>query len=96
MKDSESKFLQTLISTPSVDTSIKNKAGVVPLEEVNGDGCTPLHNACLCGNSTLVECLLVKGADVLRLSKSGDAPVHIACKNGHLNCLKVLFMLLAG
>ena len=90
MKDSECKFLQVLLSAPSIDTSIKNEAGILPLEEVDEDGCPPLHNACRCGNSALVESLLEKGADILRHSKAGNAPIHIAYMNRHLKCLKIL------
>ena len=50
----------------------------------------PLHAACRKGYCDMMEILLENGADVQAVDSSGDAPIHIVCKNLKLNCLKVL------
>ena len=49
---------------------------------------TPLHAACKKGYCDMIEILLENGADVQATDSSGDAPIHIACKNLRLDCLK--------
>ena len=60
-----------------------------------------LYRACRDGDQTVIASLLERGADPSKLfsdpltsSPPSDAysytPVHIACHNGHLNCLKLL------
>ena len=88
---SELQFLEVLISTPGINPTLVNHEGIAPYDVVGIDGNTLLHIACTEGNSTVVELLVKNGADVLKLNKCGDAPIHIACINSQLDTLKVLW-----
>jgi len=49
---------------------------------------TPLHEACLCGNLTIVKVLLDHGADILAQNKDKEHPIHAACKEGYFEIVK--------
>ena len=57
-------FLEVLTSTPGINLTLVNHEGIAPFEVVDSDGSTLLHNACVKGNSALVEYLVRNGADV--------------------------------
>ena len=87
---SELQFLEVLISTSGINSTIVNNEGIVPFEVVGNDGNTPLHNTCAEGNAALVELLMKKGVDIQKSNGQGDAPIHIACKCFQLNSLKTI------
>ncbi|XP_049616795.1 myotrophin [Syngnathus scovelli] len=64
------------------------------LEDVNRTleegGRKPLHLACDFGQTSIVEFLLSKGADVNATDKHGLTPLIYACLEGHAACVKVL------
>ena len=52
---------------------------------------TPLHLACLEGNTRTVSLLLLKGADVSRKDQlSGSLPLHLAAKSGNKSTVELL------
>ncbi|MCM8527178.1 MAG: ankyrin repeat domain-containing protein, partial [Lentisphaeraceae bacterium] len=55
----------------------------------NEYGVTPLSQACINGNDTLVKALIEKGADVNK-SVAGESPLVIAAKTGKVSVLKLL------
>ena len=87
----ELQFLELLTSTPGINPTIVNHEGIAPSEVVDRDGNTLLHNACVEGNIRVAELLLKYDADVLKLNRYGDAPIHVACKHSRLEVLKGLF-----
>ena len=86
----ELQFLEVLTSTRGINHTLLNHEGIAPFDVVDSDGNTILHSACAKGNTAMVELLVKNGADVLRLNRCGDAPIHIACIHSQLDILKVL------
>ena len=84
------EYLHLLMSTPGINPAIVNHEGLTPFEIVDSDGRTLLHSACAWGNCAMVELLVKNGADILRPDRSGDAPIHIACKHFRLDVLEIL------
>ena len=83
-------MLYCAIPTPGINPTIVNHEGITPCDVVGDDGNTLLHNACVKGNTRMVELLVKNGADVLQIDRHGDAPIHIACKYSDLETLKIL------
>ncbi|KAM9624367.1 ankyrin repeat domain-containing protein 27 isoform 2-T4 [Morphnus guianensis] len=55
-------------------------------------GYTPLHIAAICGQTSLVDLLVAKGAIVNATDYHGSTPLHLACQKGYQNvtCVKAL------
>ena len=51
-------------------------------------GDTPLHEACLRGNLTIVKELLNHGAEIFARNIDSEVPVHAACKEGYVEIVK--------
>ncbi len=51
---------------------------------------SPLHLAALTGQAMVARKLLAWGATVDLRDHRGDTPLHIACRQGSLDCVKVL------
>ena len=83
------QFLEVLTSTPGINPTLVNQKCIGPFEEVDGNGNTLLHNACIEGDTRMAMFLLKNGVDVLKHNKHGDAPIHIACKYARLDLLKI-------
>ena len=86
----ELQFLEVLTSIPGINPILVNHEGIAPFDVVGTDDNTLLHIACAKGNSTAVEFLVKNGADVLKLNRDGDAPIHIACEYSRLAILKII------
>ena len=87
---SELEFLEVLTSTPGINPTLANHAGIAPCDVISIDGNTLLHIACAKGNTAIVELLVRNRANVLALNHEGNAPIHTACMNNRLEPLKVL------
>uniref|UniRef100_A0A8C3UJI3 Ankyrin repeat domain 27 n=1 Tax=Catharus ustulatus TaxID=91951 RepID=A0A8C3UJI3_CATUS len=48
-------------------------------------GYTPLHIAAICGQTSLVDLLVAKGAIVNATDYHGSTPLHLACQKGYQN-----------
>ncbi|XP_060254458.1 ankyrin repeat domain-containing protein 27 isoform X4 [Ovis aries] len=55
-------------------------------------GHTPLHVAALCGQASLIDLLVSKGAVVNATDYHGSTPLHLACQKGYqsVTCVKAL------
>ena len=53
---------------------------------------TPLHLAVLTNQAPLVRRLVVGGASVLLRDRMGNTPLHLACRDGHLDCAHALLI----
>ncbi|XP_075571304.1 ankyrin repeat domain-containing protein 27 isoform X2 [Pelecanus crispus] len=53
-------------------------------------GYTPLHIAAICGQTSLVDLLVAKGAVVNATDHHGSAPLHLACQKGYQNVTLLL------
>src|SRR5690606_11491021 len=51
---------------------------------------TPLHLAAARGADAMVDLLLVHGADPAAADEEGAAPLHLACRAGHLSAARRL------
>ena len=58
----------------------------VNVQDHHGD--TPLHEACIRGNLTIVKELLDHNADVERRNADDEIPLHTACKEGFVEIVK--------
>lgn len=54
----------------------------------NGAGLTPLHCACMYGKTTIVALLLEDGADVWAKTTTGQTPLSLASRAGHLHVIE--------
>ena len=52
----------------------------VNVQDSHGD--TPLHEACICGNLTILKEMLEHGANVDIRNDDEETPLHTACKEG--------------
>lgn len=59
-------------------------------------GCSPLHTACLHGNSAAVELLVQAGADVNLMDNYQETPLMTACKVAHNGTSDIVDLLLEG
>jgi ankyrin repeat protein len=66
------------------------KHGADANAEWNVDGKTHLQRAVLKGNSRAVQVLLDHGANAMVRDEDGDTPLHVACAEGHLDCIFLL------
>ncbi|KAM8982977.1 ankyrin repeat domain-containing protein 27 isoform 1-T6 [Ara ararauna] len=53
-------------------------------------GYTPLHIAAICGQTSLVDLLVAKGAVVNATDYHGSTPLHLACQKGYQNVTLLL------
>ncbi|KAM6252787.1 ankyrin repeat domain-containing protein 27 isoform 1-T1 [Porphyrio hochstetteri] len=53
-------------------------------------GYTPLHIAAICGQASLVDLLVAKGAIVNATDYHGSTPLHLACQKGYQNVTLLL------
>ncbi|XP_065497027.1 ankyrin repeat domain-containing protein 27 isoform X1 [Caloenas nicobarica] len=53
-------------------------------------GYTPLHIAAICGQASLVDLLVAKGAVVNATDYHGSTPLHLACQKGYQNVTLLL------
>jgi len=53
-------------------------------------GWTPLHHACYTGSAAAVEYLLESKASINAQNKNGEAPLHLAFGNGHMEVIRLL------
>lgn len=51
---------------------------------------TPLHLAVLTDQPPVVRALLVSGASLTSRDRSGNTALHLACKQGHSECVRQL------
>ena len=58
----------------------------VNVKDSHGD--TPLHEACICGNLTILKEMLAHGADVNIRNVDEETPLHTACKEGFVEIVK--------
>ena len=86
----ELQFLELLTSTPGINPTLVNHAGITPCDVIGIDGNTLLHIACAEGNTAIIELLVRNRANVLILNHEGNAAIHTACMNSRLESLKVL------
>ena len=86
----ELQFLEVLTSTRVINPTLVNQKRIGPFEEVDGNGNTLLHNACIEGDTRVARLLLKNGVDVLKRNRHGDAPIHIASKYARLDILKLV------
>ena len=84
------QFLEVLTSTRGINHTLVNQKRIGPFEEVDGNGNTLLHDACIEGNTRIARLLLKNGVDVLKRNRHGDAPIHIASKYARLEILKIV------
>eukprot|EP00013_Stygamoeba_regulata_P023198 CAMPEP_0177653608 /NCGR_PEP_ID=MMETSP0447-20121125/13836_1 /TAXON_ID=0 /ORGANISM="Stygamoeba regulata, Strain BSH-02190019" /LENGTH=592 /DNA_ID=CAMNT_0019157095 /DNA_START=212 /DNA_END=1990 /DNA_ORIENTATION=+ len=66
------EVVKLMMVNPKLDTNAKDV-----------DGCTPLHEACICGDADLISDLLVKQADVRSLVLGWNC-LHLASFFGHV------------
>ena len=69
---------------------VANNDGTTPLCVSTGSDGTILHAACDKGDINLVKMLLEAGADPHAQDKLGNNPMHYACENCHLQCMRQL------
>ncbi|XP_029782441.1 ankyrin repeat domain-containing protein 27 isoform X3 [Suricata suricatta] len=55
-------------------------------------GHTPLHVAALCGQASLIDLLVSKGAVVNATDYHGSAPLHLACQKGYQSVTVLLLL----
>lgn len=68
-----------------------NKNRKININMINSDGYTPLHIAALNGNIELIELFISNGAiPSMKTIKTGETPLHLACKFNKYNALKLL------
>nr|XP_025039493.1 ankyrin repeat domain-containing protein 27 isoform X2 [Pelodiscus sinensis] len=53
-------------------------------------GYTPLHIAAICGQASLIDLLISKGAVVSATDYHGSTPLHLACQKGYQNVTLLL------
>ena len=87
---SKLQYLQLFLSTPGINPAVLNNEHITPFDLTDENGNTIFHNACVEGNSMIVQFLIENGADILRPDGCGNAPIHIACINFRLDILRVL------
>ena len=78
----EEELAQLLERNPSIKLNWTNPQSIL--------GGTAVFAASQQGHAGCVSLLWKRGADITARIKSGYAPVHIACRIGHLDCLRVL------
>ncbi|XP_049642946.1 ankyrin repeat domain-containing protein 27 [Suncus etruscus] len=80
------KLVSGKLNDPSVVTPISR----------DDQGQTPLHVAALCGQATLIDLLVSRGAVVNATDYHGATPLHLACRKGHQSVTLLLLHYKAG
>ncbi len=75
------------ITETLIDLLLRNRP---PFEVANGEGVTPLMNACLDGETMLATRLISHGADIHATDSEGRAALYLAAREGQLEIVKVL------
>eukprot|EP00013_Stygamoeba_regulata_P022836 CAMPEP_0177666876 /NCGR_PEP_ID=MMETSP0447-20121125/21818_1 /TAXON_ID=0 /ORGANISM="Stygamoeba regulata, Strain BSH-02190019" /LENGTH=1228 /DNA_ID=CAMNT_0019173059 /DNA_START=276 /DNA_END=3962 /DNA_ORIENTATION=- len=80
-------------SSPTLDDSQQSSDWELPSEALlmlNAHGHTPLHQASLCGNTSLVAWLLRVGVSPHVIAPDGDTPLHCAVRAAHHGVARLL------
>ncbi|NXN10796.1 ANR27 protein, partial [Indicator maculatus] len=72
-----------------VSGKLNDPSMVTPFSR-DDQGYTPLHVAALCGQTSLVDLLVAKGAIVNATDYHGSTPLHLACQKGYQNVTLLL------
>ena len=75
---------------------VANNDGTTPLSVRTGSGGTILHVACDKGDFSAVKKVLEAGADPIVTDRFGCTPLHYACKNSHLECVREVMVQIPG
>ena len=67
---------------------VANKYGATPLSVRGHNDQTILHVACKKGDLSIVKKVLEAGADPIITDRFGYTPLHYACENSHLECVR--------
>ncbi|XP_031411290.1 ankyrin repeat domain-containing protein 27 isoform X2 [Meleagris gallopavo] len=67
-----------------------NDPSIVTAFSRDDRGYTPLHIAAICGQTSLVDLLVAKGAIVNATDYHGSTPLHLACQKGYQNVTLLL------
>ena len=67
---------------------VANKYGDTPLSVLGDNDRTILHVACEKGDLSIVKKVLEAGADPIITDRLGCTPLHYACENSHLECVR--------
>lgn len=75
---------------------IVNKHGLDIFYDLDEKGHTPMHWACLCGNTQIIVFLLDNKAPINQpgLDETAACPIHWACVNGHITVIDTLLQVL--
>lgn len=57
---------------------------------MNDECLTALHYAAFAGESTIVRKLVLAGANTQLRTSQGDTALHLAVREGHIECVKAL------
>ena len=75
------------ITETLIDVLLRNRP---PFEVANGEGATPLMNACMKGELLLATRLISHGADIHATDSAGRTALYLAAENGQLEIVKTL------
>uniref|UniRef100_A0A8D2L4N5 Ankyrin repeat domain 27 n=1 Tax=Varanus komodoensis TaxID=61221 RepID=A0A8D2L4N5_VARKO len=67
-----------------------NDPSIVTPFSRDDQGFTPLHIAAICGQASLIDLLVSKGAVVNAMDYHGSTPLHLACQKGYQNVTLLL------
>ena len=83
-------FASSIGNIELVETLI-NRHGLDPVTDLDACGCTPLHTASLCGQTSILDLLITKYNCPVDIGSEGqETPLHMACYNGHLDAIETL------
>ncbi|XP_067396118.1 ankyrin repeat domain-containing protein 27 [Emydura macquarii macquarii] len=92
-KDTVQKMCHPLCFCDSCEKLVSGKMNdpsiVTPFSR-DDRGYTPLHIAAICGQASLIDLLVSKGAVVSATDYHGSTPLHLACQKGYQNVTLLL------